>query len=106
MRGNDNLIYEQWHFARPKLVAMYLCLFRDGPGDPIALQSPRRWGKTTFLGRISRLSQIVRKLFKCAVVALFKRPRRTQLVEELALLRHFAEGLRAQRYCRRSIVLL
>jgi hypothetical protein len=51
-------------------------------------------------GRISRLSQIVRKLFKCAVVALFKRPRRTQLVEELAFLRNFAEGLRAQRYCR------
>lgn len=45
----NNLIYEQWHFARPKLVASYLTLLRDGPGDPIALQSPRRWGKTTFL---------------------------------------------------------
>lgn len=45
----DNLIYEQWHFARPKLAAAYLTLLRDGPGDPIALQSPRRWGKTTFL---------------------------------------------------------
>jgi hypothetical protein len=45
----NNLIYEQWHFARPKLVAAYLALLRDGPGDPIALQSPRRWGKTTFL---------------------------------------------------------
>ena len=45
----NNLIYEQWHFARPKLVATYLALLRDGPGDPIALQSPRRWGKTTFL---------------------------------------------------------
>jgi uncharacterized protein len=43
------LIYEQWHFARPALVASYLALLRDGPGDPIALQSPRRWGKTTFL---------------------------------------------------------
>src|SRR5271170_3443974 len=45
----NNLIYEQWHFARPKLVTSYLTLLRDGPGDPIALQSPRRWGKTTFL---------------------------------------------------------
>jgi uncharacterized protein len=45
----NNLIYEQWHFSRPKLVATYLALLRDGPGDPIALQSPRRWGKTTFL---------------------------------------------------------
>ncbi|HWJ18553.1 MAG TPA: hypothetical protein VNR65_07500 [Geobacterales bacterium] len=45
----NNLIYEQWHFARPKLVKSYLRLLLDGPGDPIALQSPRRWGKTTFL---------------------------------------------------------
>ena len=45
----NHLIYEQWHFARPRLVATYLALLRDGPGDPIALQSPRRWGKTTFL---------------------------------------------------------
>jgi hypothetical protein len=45
----NNLIYEQWHFARPKLAAAYLALLRDGPGDPIALQSPRRWGKTTLL---------------------------------------------------------
>jgi hypothetical protein len=43
------LIYEQWHFPRPKLVDSYLSLLREGPGDPIALQSPRRWGKTTFL---------------------------------------------------------
>jgi hypothetical protein len=45
----NRMIYEQWHFARPKLVSSYLALLRDGPGDPIALQSPRRWGKTTFL---------------------------------------------------------
>src|ERR1035438_1737999 len=45
----NNLIYGQWHFARPRLVTFYLTLLRDGPGDPIALQSPRRWGKTTFL---------------------------------------------------------
>jgi hypothetical protein len=45
----NNLIYEQWHFSRPALVESYLSLLRDGPGDPIALQSPRRWGKTTFL---------------------------------------------------------
>jgi uncharacterized protein len=45
----NHLIYEQWHYARPRLVATYLALLRDGPGDPIALQSPRRWGKTTFL---------------------------------------------------------
>jgi len=45
----NEMIYEQWHFARPKLVSSYLTLLRDGPGDPIALQSPRRWGKTTFL---------------------------------------------------------
>src|SRR5208283_1803629 len=43
------LIYEQWHFARPQLVESYLRLLLEGPGDPIALQSPRRWGKTTFL---------------------------------------------------------
>lgn len=45
----NNLIYEQWHFPRPKLVDSYLAMLLDGPGDPIALQSPRRWGKTTFL---------------------------------------------------------
>jgi hypothetical protein len=45
----NNLIYEQWHFPRPNLVDSYLAMLRDGPGDPIALQSPRRWGKTTFL---------------------------------------------------------
>ena len=45
----NNLIYEQWHFPRPILVDSYLAMLRDGPGDPIALQSPRRWGKTTFL---------------------------------------------------------
>jgi hypothetical protein len=44
-----SLIYEQWHFARPRLVGSYLQLLLEGPGDPIALQSPRRWGKTTFL---------------------------------------------------------
>jgi hypothetical protein len=31
------------------LAAWYLSLLREGSGDPIALQSPRRWGKTTFL---------------------------------------------------------
>ena len=45
----NEVIYEHWHFARPALVASYLSLLREGPGDPIALQSPRRWGKTTFL---------------------------------------------------------
>jgi hypothetical protein len=45
----NNLIYEQWHFRRPRLAASYLSMLLDGPGDPIALQSPRRWGKTTFL---------------------------------------------------------
>ena len=45
----NKLIYEQWHFPRPKLVDSYLRMLRDGPSDPIALQSPRRWGKTTFL---------------------------------------------------------
>lgn len=45
----NNLIYQQWHFPRPRLVDSYLAMLRDGPGDPIALQSPRRWGKTTFL---------------------------------------------------------
>lgn len=45
----NRLIYEQWHFSRPKLVKSYLDMLRDGAGDPIALQSPRRWGKTTFL---------------------------------------------------------
>jgi hypothetical protein len=45
----NNVIYEQWHFPRPSLADYYLALLLDGPGDPIALQSPRRWGKTTFL---------------------------------------------------------
>jgi hypothetical protein len=43
------LIYDQWHFARPALTKHYLKLLLEGTGDPIALQSPRRWGKTTFL---------------------------------------------------------
>jgi hypothetical protein len=45
----NKLIYEQWHFPRPALVKEYLLRLRDGPGDPIALQSPRRRGKTTFV---------------------------------------------------------
>jgi uncharacterized protein len=45
----NRLIYERWHFPRPKLVESYLATLLDGTGDPIALQSPRRWGKTTFL---------------------------------------------------------
>ena len=45
----NRLIYDQWHFARPALTKHYLTLLLDGTGDPIALQSPRRWGKTTFL---------------------------------------------------------
>jgi hypothetical protein len=45
----NQLIYAQWHFSRPALTASYLQLLLEGTGDPIALQSPRRWGKTTFL---------------------------------------------------------
>ena len=45
----NNLICGQRHFPRPNLAKSYLALLRDGPGDPIALQSPRRWGKTTVL---------------------------------------------------------
>jgi hypothetical protein len=45
----NNLIYEQRRFARSKLAAAYLALLRGDPGDPIALQSPWWWGKTTFL---------------------------------------------------------
>jgi hypothetical protein len=45
----NDLIYEQWHFSRPKLAQSYLTLLRDGSGDPICLQAPRRLGKTTFL---------------------------------------------------------
>jgi hypothetical protein len=45
----NELIYEQWHFPRPKLAQSYLTLLRDGSGDPICLQAPRRVGKTTFL---------------------------------------------------------
>jgi diguanylate cyclase (GGDEF)-like protein len=45
----NELIYNQWHFARPDLAATYLNVLTKGAGDPIALQCPRRWGKTTFL---------------------------------------------------------
>jgi|ERR1039457_2094779 hypothetical protein len=45
----NNLIDGQWHVPRPNLVKSYPALLRDGPGDPIALQSPHRWSKTTFL---------------------------------------------------------
>src|SRR5258708_12452914 len=45
----NELIYEQWHFSRPRLAQSYLTLLRDGSGDPICLQAPRRLGKTTFL---------------------------------------------------------
>jgi hypothetical protein len=45
----NDLIYEKWHFSRPKLTQSYLTLLRDGSGDPICLQAPRRLGKTTFL---------------------------------------------------------
>ena len=43
------LIYEHWHFPRPRLAQSYLTLLRGGSGDPICLQAPRRLGKTTFL---------------------------------------------------------
>jgi diguanylate cyclase (GGDEF)-like protein len=45
----NELIYDQWHFARPQLAQSYLDMLTKGAGDPIALQCPRRWGKTTFL---------------------------------------------------------
>jgi len=45
----NQLIYDQWHFARPALTKHYMKHLLEGTGDPIALQSPRRWGKTTFL---------------------------------------------------------
>jgi len=45
----NDLIYEKWHFSRPKLAQSYLTLLRDGSGDPICLQAPRRLGKTTFI---------------------------------------------------------
>ena len=45
----NELIYDQWHFPRPALAKSYLDLLTKGAGDPIALQCPRRWGKTTFL---------------------------------------------------------
>jgi hypothetical protein len=45
----NQLIYDQWHFSRPALTTHYLQLLLEGTGDPLALQSPRRWGKTTFL---------------------------------------------------------
>ncbi len=45
----NELIYNQWHFPRPALAKSYLGMLTKGAGDPIALQCPRRWGKTTFL---------------------------------------------------------
>jgi diguanylate cyclase (GGDEF)-like protein len=45
----NELIYDQWHFPRPALAKSYLEMLTKGAGDPIALQCPRRWGKTTFL---------------------------------------------------------
>jgi hypothetical protein len=45
----NELIYEHWHFPRPQLAQSYLTLLREGSGDPICLQAPRRLGKTTFL---------------------------------------------------------
>ena len=45
------------------------------------------------------------KLFKCAAVALFKRPRRTEFVEEPAFFRAFTEGFRTQHYCCNSSML-
>jgi hypothetical protein len=45
----NELIYNQWHFSRPALAKSYLEMLTKGAGDPIALQCPRRWGKTTFL---------------------------------------------------------
>jgi diguanylate cyclase (GGDEF)-like protein len=45
----NELIYNQWHFPRPALAKSYLEMLTKGAGDPIALQCPRRWGKTTFL---------------------------------------------------------
>ncbi len=45
----NELIYNQWHFPRPELAKSYLEMLTKGAGDPIALQCPRRWGKTTFL---------------------------------------------------------
>jgi diguanylate cyclase (GGDEF)-like protein len=45
----NELIYDQWHFPRPQLAQSYLDMLTKGAGDPIALQCPRRWGKTTFL---------------------------------------------------------
>jgi hypothetical protein len=49
----NQLIYDQWHFARPALAKHYMKHLLEGTGDPIALQSPKRWGKTTlFLSEI------------------------------------------------------
>jgi diguanylate cyclase (GGDEF)-like protein len=45
----NEIIYNQWHFPRIELAESYLNLLTKGSGDPIALQCPRRWGKTTFL---------------------------------------------------------
>lgn len=45
----NELIYDQWHFPRPQLAQSYFDMLTKGAGDPIALQCPRRWGKTTFL---------------------------------------------------------
>lgn len=45
----NSLIYQQWHFPRPKLVRSYMDQLIQGTGDPIAIQAHCRWGKTTFL---------------------------------------------------------
>jgi uncharacterized protein len=52
----NELIYNQWHFPRTQLAKSYLEILTKGPGDPIALQCPRRWGKTTFL--LTEMSQV------------------------------------------------
>jgi hypothetical protein len=41
---------------RTQLAKSYLEILTKGPGDPIALQCPRRWGKTTFL--LTEMSQV------------------------------------------------
>jgi diguanylate cyclase (GGDEF)-like protein len=45
----NELIYDRWHFPRETLAKSYLEHLLKGSGAPIALQCPRRWGKTTFL---------------------------------------------------------
>lgn len=52
----NELIYDQWHFPRPQLARSYLDMLTKGAGDPIALQCPRRWGKTTFL--LNEMSEV------------------------------------------------